>query len=83
MGLYASLGDGEKFVKIGGYYGPRAEKPNGHNNWDQYMKQVAWSLHETVIQTIRSTNKSFSARSDKTWGRCQCCCDHYAAQCRV
>ena len=48
MGLYTSFNEGEKFVCDGGYYGPRAEKLTGHNNWDQYMKQVARLHHETV-----------------------------------
>jgi DDE superfamily endonuclease len=48
MGLDAALDRGERYVCDGGYYGPRADKPNGLNNADQYMKQVARSRHETV-----------------------------------
>ena len=48
MGLYTSFDEGEKYVCDGGYYGPRAEKPTGHSKWDQYMKLVAQSCHETV-----------------------------------
>lgn len=48
MGLQAVLDVGEKYVCDGGYHGPRAEKPNGLNNDDQYMKKIARSRHETV-----------------------------------
>lgn len=48
MGLDDALDNGEKYVCDGGYYGPRAEKPNGLNNQDQRMKKVARARHETV-----------------------------------
>ena len=48
MGLDYALDNGEKYVCDSGYYGPRAEKPNGLNNADQRMKQVARARHETV-----------------------------------
>ena len=52
-GLEDCLDDCERYVCDGGYYGPRAEKPNGLNNADQYMKKVVRARHETVNRRFK------------------------------
>lgn len=52
-GLEECLDAGEKYVCDGGYYGPRAVKPNGLNNADQHMKSVVRARHETVNRRFK------------------------------
>jgi hypothetical protein len=52
-GLCDALVPGEKFVCDGGYYGPMADKPTGHNNEDQRMKARVRARHETINSRLK------------------------------
>ena len=60
-GLEDGLDDCERYVCDGGIYGPRAEKPNGLNNADQYKKK--WFEHD-MRQSIGASNSS------AYWSKC-------------